>query len=405
MKVAQLFADLGFNVDEQSLNNFEGMMNSTAGKVTLFVGKIAAATFAVKQFAQASIDAAAAMRSFRVETGLSAEELQQWQVVTQLTDIEASAQDVTNSIQSLQTQLSLVRLGEGDVGAFRFLGVDASTASAFDVLDQLKVTIRGLDEATAVNLLQRIGLGAEMFHVLKSINPEMEAFAKTVTLTGRQINALTEVGTEFERFGKVVSYEFAQLNAELAPLYKLVAQALTGAFRAVSNAIEITWWAVKNLVGAFFEMLRAQPMLQGFFTAILAYFAALSLNPFTLAIAGITALILLLDDLWVSLQGGDGVFRKMFDGFDAWIEKVTAFFAEIMEFFSSIPSLIPSLPDVSVLGEGGLIDRAAQSITNGFNNTFNIVTDNPEAAASAVVTGLQDQLDLSQAGLNSSGVR
>lgn len=434
MKIAELFAEIGFNIDEAPLGEFVKTMGAAATKASVVVAAVTAAAFAVKKLTDASIQAATAMRNFRVETGLSAEELQRWQVAAQLTNIGASAESVTSSIQALQSNLAQIRLGQGNIRPFQLLGISAF-GDAFAVLDQLRERIKGLDEATTVNLLNEMGLGSEFIHVLRLSREEFEKLADKYALSNEQIDALTKMGNAFKDLGMYIGHVTAELSAFLSPSLTYLAGALKDAVRLIIAPFELLWRVIK-MAGDYLEawdraMGHTIPTIKLLANVIVGL--VLAFNPL---IAAITAILLLIEDFLVGMSGGKslifgffelfkkkigefaesikssvkGAFMSLGEGIRAALEPVANWIYEnIIKPIDDLLGKIPKLPsagemfDGAVDAVGGAINTVGTNLSNTFNNIFNITSDNPQGTASAVTNSLQEQLNFGLGDLNNAG--
>lgn len=402
MKIAEFFAEVGFDIDSAPLGQFFGLLQGTAGRVLIFAGAVRAAAFAVEKFSQRSIDAATALRSFRIETGLSAEELQKWQTAIQLTDISATAEDVAGSVQSLQENLTAIRLGRGDVSPFLLAGVNPYQ-DAFSVIDDLRASLRGVDRALAATILRDTGLGVEFLHTLSMTNEELDALMNNYVLRQGQLDNLSEAGTAFTDLGLFIRHAIDDLNAFLSPAYVAGARVLKEAIRAISAPFEVLGHIIEFVVGLIDRLSSeaAQNLYDAFkYMAIGVGVLSAAFMPLTFTL---TAILLLIEDIAVGMRGGNSVIFSFARAIGSIFEGIGNFINEhIIEPFNSLLDRIPDLSFLSgvagttglgLLGIGDLPSQLGTGIANTFNNIFNIVTDQPEAAANAVSNGLQQQLN------------
>lgn len=435
MKVAELFAEIGFDIDNEALGGLVGNLRGIAGKMTLVVGAAAAATFAIKKFTDASIKAATAMRSFRAETGLSIDELQQWQTVTQLTDASATAESVRSSIQALQSNLAQIRLGGGNIRPFQLLGIDIQGADAFDVLDQLRDRLRGVDRATAVNLLQEMGLDSSFIQVLEKTNTEFDRLANQYILSDEQQEDISDLATAFTDLGLYIEYVKNEIVAFISPALIKGVEAIKTAIRlliAPFQALAMVGEKVSS-VFSYLDRLIGGAASESFkkFTDVIKGLAAV----FVAIKAPIVALLLLIEDIVVGLQGGNSVIlmglRKLSEAMTNAFKPVADFIDKyIVQPIERVMNMIKSDEGTPLMsgknksgftvgqmrdliksesnpapdsGFFGAAKNIGTSISNMFNNVFNIQTDNPQAAAQAITESMQTQLNYGLSDLNNSG--
>jgi hypothetical protein len=193
----------------------------------------------------------------------------------------------------------------------------------------------------------------------------------------------------------------------------------------IVNGIQATIEWVGNLVDAFNRLLPVFALIGAGFLAMkiaaLGFGGAMALAfaPVTLTIAGITALLLIVDDLIVAFSGGKSVIADFFkDTFDIDIvdalanalqslianvwDPLVAGFDAVAGFFglgadTTMRTNIPA--DVNATQRGATVDnrRIDQS------NQINIYTPDAEAAGRAVGDNLQKQLDNANTQLDTGG--
>lgn len=410
MKIAELFAEVGFDIDSAPLGDFTNMLGGAAAKMTAVIAAAAAAAFAIKQVTDRSIAAAASMRSFRIETGLSTVELQRFQAAVQLTDISASAEDVASSISSLQSNLAQIRLGQGNIRPFQLLGVSAA-GDAFDVIEQLRGAVRGLDEATAVNLLQEMGLGPEFLHILRLSREEFEELANRYVLSDQQLNKLTQLGTAFQDLGLYINHATDELSAFIAPA--LIAG--VNHIKDVTKVAAVPFKILGDLVGIVNQQFQRLDDLTsgGLSSGLEKITRVMSMMAKTFSFFGMFPL-LIIEDIYTGLNGGNSL---LLSGFRVLANKIKEIFEPVAEFiqqyvidpFNMVRDKIENLPTPSVAFDGavdaagGAFDRLGSSVSNMFNNVFNITTSDPQAAAGAITNGIQQQLNFGLSDVNNSG--
>lgn len=143
------------------------------------LGEIGALTTIVTKLAgvaQAAMATAAVLSIFTTTTGLSAQELQHWQIVAQQANVSAEA--VASTVESLTANLAAIRLGQGNIAPFQALGLDPSGKNAFAVLDELRERIKGLSAPVASNILRQMGIDPAMLAILRLTNAEFSKLAK-----------------------------------------------------------------------------------------------------------------------------------------------------------------------------------------------------------------------------------
>lgn len=272
MKVGELFIQLGVEADTAKLTDFaRGIGEMTVASVAAIAG-IASVAVAIRTLSENAIQSAIAFSDFTSQTGLAWGELQKWQLAAEQANVSTDA--VASSIKSLQQNLVNIRMGEGNISGFQLLGISPDQ-DAFGVLNQLRQAIKGLDNATAVNMIQRIGLSPEMIRVLRLSEEEFDRIAKASR------GMTMEQEQTFLRVKKSVT-EFAQV--------------MRGFSFEVMNRVLLDFESLGDIVKALNINI---PLLVASIGLLAAAFAPVT--------AGAVALLLVLDDLATYARGGDSL--------------------------------------------------------------------------------------------------
>jgi hypothetical protein len=432
MKIAELFAEIGFSVNETGLVEFFKGMDGTIKKVSKFIAMLGAAVFAIKKFTDSALRAAASLFRFREETGLSTQALQRWQNAATFTDIGANAEDVTASISGLQSALQQIQLGQGSTRPFFMFGVSAAQ-DAFGVLDDLRGKMDMFSPAMTVNLLKEMGLGTEMLHVLKLSNEEFAKLGNSYVLSGEQISNVRKMGVAFNKLGRQLTFVKDEFIAFVSPYLADAARALGYAVRLIVAPFEALGFIIK-------EVFRIFSTTEGKIAAVVLGLANIGrilkvalffLRPFVILWG---ALLLAIEDVVTGMRGGVSIITSLFTiavftVANAILRQIRAIrnFARdignlikkyvvepindavdaIRDGVSELGGLLPNLSNISGATPGLInitpIGRAAASLSNLFNNTFNITSTDPTEAASRINEVLQEQLNEGLADFNNVG--
>jgi len=195
VKVAEIFAFLGFKVDDKGAKEFDEKIKALTDSLKKNAIAASGALYALDRFVESSVRGATALANFAVQTGLSADALQQWQYAAQMSNFAMGADEVTSSIKGLQQALVEIRMGGGNPEAFRWLNVNPMNKDAFQVLGELRKGVKDLDPAFASMYLRQIGLSENFLNVLKSTDSEFEGFMKAAPVRSSPMSAaLTRIG-------------------------------------------------------------------------------------------------------------------------------------------------------------------------------------------------------------------
>lgn len=320
MQIAELFVKLGLNVDDQKLGTFQNKLKTTKTNMLKFVAIAGTMAFAIERIANSTIKATVALTNFNMQTGLSVQKLLQWQKVAQLADVTLSAEQITQSIAGLQQNLAQIRLGAGNVAPFQLLGIDVAGKNAFQVLEDVRGAIKGLDAATATNLIAQMGLSPQFVNVLRMTREEFEAINKEFFLNQKQQASIVKLGTSFKKLQLQLGFLRDNIVAQFAPvLIKLLTTISKWFSKNGKSVIKDLGKIVKvfvkigqvlsNSAGMIFKVIDGLMNMKGVIKALIPIITALGVAFFRPQLA-ITALLLLLDDLAVFMRGGDSLIGR-----------------------------------------------------------------------------------------------
>jgi len=326
--VGELFISLGIKADEASLKRVDNGIKSIRNGTIALGAAFAGAVVGLDRFVDGSLRGVVALQNLSNQTGLAIEELQKWQQAGQLSNLAISADQIAQSIGNVQQNLSQIRLGQGDITPFQLLGVNVGQ-DAFGVLDELRGSIKGLDNATATNLLTQIGLTPDFINILKLSRQEFEELSENTFLNPKQRENIDRVGTSI----KALKLRFIALKdqavAKIAPqLNELVQQFFSWLKDNGDKVINIITGFAKGFTlfaqaigNAFNVLANFISNITGIESGVKAL--ALAFGAITLAmrpmLLGFTALLIILDDIAVYQKGGEsliGNFMDMFSGGD-----------------------------------------------------------------------------------------
>ncbi len=281
-------------------------------------------TLAVKiaMVADEAMRAAVSFQAFEVQTGLSSQELQRWQIAGQ--QVNVTAEQIGSSIAGLQRNLAAIRLGQGNIAPFQILGIGANQ-DAFAVLDQLRARLKTVNPATASNLVQQMGIDPAMLNILRLSNAEFATFmatarGQTSAQTGGLLQlklALTTLQLTLKDMGLAMLDFFGPQFKLFADFVYLINQAVRG---------------VRALADEF-----------GGLAHIFKYM--MLLNPFGL-------IFLAIDDLITYFRGGNSLTGLAVEGFKKM-------FAAIEE---GVKTLMPHLPDMERIAGMALKSASAAAL-------------------------------------------
>lgn len=314
MKVAEVFALLGFEVDDKGAEEFDKKIESIAKNMRNMALAASAAIFAIDRFTESATRASIAIGNFALQTGLSAEKLQQWQYAAQMSNMAMDADQTATSIKNLQQALLEIRMGGGNPEAFRWLGVNPMNKDAFKVIEELRGSVKKLDPAFASMYLKQIGLNENWLNVLKLTDEEFaNLMEKAPVRSNAYIKAMEAAGKMSREFRIQFKLMLENVVEKGLPLLKKFYEGLAQGISMVTN---ISTAALK--IGT-----QLAEVWKGLPEWMKSVAAVVGLLRFPLA-----ALLLILDDIAMYINGGDSVFGRVvaalqgtFQSMGDWIKK------------------------------------------------------------------------------------
>jgi hypothetical protein len=324
--IGELFIELGVKADTQQINKVDAGFKSLRSNLLLVAGAFTGAVVGLDRFVNSALKGVVSLQNLNAQTGLSIQKLQQFQQAGQLSNLALSADQIAQSIGNVQKNIAAIRIGQGDISPFQLLGVDVAGQDAFGVIEQLRGAIQGLDPATATNLISQIGLTPDFINILRLSRKEFELLSENTFLNPKQRADIDKVGTSIKalqlRFKALKDQAVAKIAPELNKLVqqffkwmkdngKAIIETIAGMARgfakfaqAIGSAFSLVTQFIDGLVG----MEKGIKILATAFT-----FLTLSFSPF---LAGLAAIILLLDDIAVFRAGGDSIIGELIGAFE-----------------------------------------------------------------------------------------
>lgn len=363
--VDELFIALGFKVDDKDVKKADNSLKSiisTAGKVATAV---VAATVALDRMADSLARNNQEFINFNRQTGLSLDKMQSIATAGMLVDYNFDPSTAMSSLQALESNLAQIRLGEGNIAPFQILGISPVGKNATQIIDDLREAIKGIDDMTAVNLIQQMGLSPQFISILRMSKEEMNGLNQELMLTPEERTALQQYSMELRK----IHMEFALLKdraliAIMPALNKFLdgLAAISEMFLNIGKGLQNVW----NWLGKFKIGVAALAL------AILTYF-----NP---VIGALTAVYLILEDIAVWATGGKSMLGTTFDIMGDKLKSVGDFFnnmgSGLASFWDSftrnMPKLNPQLAfnmSANTPNMGNLNNTNTINQTNYFNST------------------------------------
>ena len=316
--IDEIFIKIGFKTEDKELKKTEKAIDKTLDKAdkkakkadisftNIFktVRKMAvaagAAYIAFDRLANSMLKSNQAYINFNRQTGLALANVNKIAGAGMLVDYNLNPENVMGSMQALESNLAQIRLGEGNIAPFQLLGISPVGKNAVQVIEDLRQAIKGIDDMTATNIIQQMGLSPEMITILRMSKEEMEeysAIAQQYMLSPEQRQAMQQYAMGLRLVHMQLNYLKDTIILKVMPAFIEFSKNFANILQQGSKFIDI----IQHIVNVIPHVKLA---LGGLAMFILARF-----NP---VIAAITGLYLILEDLAVWFAGGKSVAGTIF---------------------------------------------------------------------------------------------
>ena len=365
--VDEIFFKIGFDVKDEKVKEVDHSIKGLIKSVTAFVGSVALITTALDRMANSLAKNNQEFINFNRQTGLSIAQMQKLATAGMLTDYNFSPETAMQGIQALQSNLAQIRLGEGNIAPFQILGISPVGKDAYQVIEDIREAIKGIDDMTAVNLIQQMGLSPEFISLLRMTREEMNSLTdESLMLSPEERQSLQQYTMELRK----VHMQFSVLKDKaIMPLIPALNKFLSGLgaifemFVKVENALINIW----NWFGKFKGAIAALAL------AITTYFSPV--------IGIVTALYLLLEDIAVWVTGGKSMLGTTFDKMGEFFKNFKP--SKWMNLMGE--SLFNMQPALAMATSGGGMSNMNTTNTINQNNTFYTNDAIPEQMAQKTV--------------------
>jgi hypothetical protein len=327
MKIGELFVQLGIKVDQERIARFQRGIKDLRTNIIAVQAAFVGAAFAIDRFVDGTVKGQVALQNLNNQTGLAIEDLERLQQAGQLADLTLTPEAIAQSVGNLQKQLAAIKIGQGNIAPFQILGIDPAGKNAFQVVEQLRESIKGLDPALATNLIGQLGLSPQFINILKLTNSELKKLSDNVFLSRQQRADIIGLGTAITglklRFVALKDQAVAKLAPILTKLVEDFFQWLVDNQNQVINTIAGFVKQLTNFVailsrafGVVADFINKITGLDSGIKALAAGFGLLllSFRPFLLALGLFVAL---LEDIAVFQRGGKSLFGPLFEAINS----------------------------------------------------------------------------------------
>lgn len=395
--VSELITKFRFDGSINPLNDFNKGLNLSVIKMLAFTGAVSAIGIAFGKMVHNTLSEADALVQLSRRTGVAINDIQSLSYAASVSGSSISAMEST--IESLSKKIGDASLkGSSE---FQRIGVSVRTSTgeirkADDVLLDIANRFKALNLTMPQqqSLVSSLGIDAGLVQLLSKSTDEIDR------LRGRaeKFGLLSKKNAD-----QIANYseEISELKFRFLVFKQAIAVQVLPSMLKLFDGLEVLGGGIKRIGGLFADLFKDNKELAVLLSAITGAFILIN-SPIALATAGISALLLVFDDLLVAFRGGDSVIKKLVDPFFD-LEKVLK---SIVGYFKQINSP-ENQSKFYELRFGGGGTKAKETSTNNNvnqNNTFNISSNDPKAVSESVENGLQRQLESAQIQLSRGGI-
>lgn len=232
--------------------------------------------------------------------------------------VESSGGNMDGFTQTLNTlNDSLTRISVTGSGRmkpfFEKMGLDATELAKKPVLESMQSiskAIEGMDKTESANILRTMGFDSGSIKLLQSGEKGMkEVIARQRELgvyTAKDAKAVAALNRGIKDITSAIKTLFIPIVMQIMNTASKVIKYLTNGVMFLRKNMDVLRGAVLLLAAVFSKQLLK---------AVLDLGRALLANPFGLFIIGLSAILLLLEDLWVYAKGGKTAFGNIWKNF------------------------------------------------------------------------------------------
>jgi hypothetical protein len=343
--IDELVTILGLNISPSAKANAEGfgkILFGIKGKAAIAAAALAGIGYKAYDLVRDMNEVTTEMEKFSRVTGISVEQVQAWDHVARSSG--ASINSVRGDLKSLTEQLNHMKPGQFNEGIFRLIGPGIKTAE--EAIIRLSAKMQGMSKQQQLQAAGMVGLSEDTLLMMQR-GPEFikEMFADAsqmpTIISDREANNAMRFTIELAKLKDVFSKFLQQVSSVAGPVLKemnkelfnwlknnkewiklKLEQVINGVFLGFKKVKEIFFAvvdAVKKMVPNFGNLVEKLDLTK--FWATLVISALVTMAGAFIALAWpvlkvwaiITALVLVIEDLWTYFQGGDSATGAFID--------------------------------------------------------------------------------------------
>ena len=329
--VNELITKFGFIGNLAPQETFNANLKASIGLLAGMGAAIQGSAGAMAAWFTSIIDGLDPLVQFHRETGLSVEGLQELGRVAELNG--SSMEAVTSSIGEMTMRIGeFVSTGEGemaDIGkrlGLQFKDANGNVKDATQTFIELSDKMRSMSQAEKFSVLDKMGIDRSMVQMLSLSREELDKSLKQARDWGVVTTEQADAAAEFNNSLKDLRMGYNSVSTQVAlgflPMLKDVIDGMREWLHANADLIKNGLHHLGEIIFSVAGMIRRlMPLIAIIAAGFLVWkIAAIGLrtvlatvfSPVLLITAAIVAIILVIDDLVVAMEGGQSVIADFF---------------------------------------------------------------------------------------------
>lgn len=392
-QVTELIAKFIFQGSIKPLTNYNEALSSSLKIMGGMVTGLAGLGAGMSAFIQSNLSAVDVMGDLASRTGVSIEAIQKLGYVAQLNG--SSVEAMNSTLESLTQKIGLAsRGGEMELkkltNEFGALGIsvkksDGSIKNAEELIYDLQGAFSKLNLSTQekAGILSKLGIDKTMIDTLSLSSEAMKEFTSSSEIFGivteEQAKQAGKFNDGIDTMLMSIKAISMQLALAFAPKMNDIIESFMEFLKAnkelIKNGIGKLMDIISGSIGAIVNLVKFvgnvidvtigwENALKILGVSLLWFNRALLTSPVTWIIAGITALVLIIDDLTVAFEGGESAIKDFFMEWFGW--DITPSLKAMVELFKSSFGMIKQI----LSGTFAFIENGFVTVWNGIVNFF-----------------------------------
>lgn len=371
---------------KKGMRDAEGTMQSGLSKIGNMLKNFAApiaGAFAVGALFNSYVNGADAVGKLSTALGVGVEDMQAWGEATKRAG--GTVEGFYNSLGAMNEKVQeYAKFGEGEgKKIFESLGIAVKDAGGnvrdtTAIMADLAEKAESMDNAQFAGIAKKLGIDQGTIMLLQQGRQALDE----AILRQKELGVYTKQDTEISaKFNDTIADLWQSMKGGSAILLRMIVPAITKFVEWITKGVKFMHEHEK-FVQIFFIGLAAAISIYAI-PALLKLAAAAAMNPFTWLIAGAAALALVLEDLYVWMNGGKaqlGDFWSKFGTPDEVKKKVEGFIETLK---SAIPTMETLLKIVGGVFGAIMAFSATIKIIKGVEKGYDGITKAIKTAQSA----------------------